>query len=80
MRLSNISELEDFKQAIEQCRGDVWLESPYGDRFNLKSTLSTYVALGRLLSEEGEHLELFCQHIEDESYFYDFFYKHPEVL
>lgn len=80
MRLSNISELEAFKRAIEQCRGDVWLESPYGDRFNLKSTLSRYVALGHLLSEEGECLELFCQHSEDEKYFYEFFSEHPDTL
>lgn len=80
MRLSNISELEAFKQAIEKCKGDVWLESPYGDRFNLKSTLSVYVALGHLLSEHGEDLELFCQFVNDERHFYDFFTEHPDAL
>ena len=80
MRLTNISEIEAFKAAIERCRGDVWLESPYGDRFNLKSTLSRYVALGHLLGEEGDCLELFCQYTDDEKYFYDFFYKYPDTL
>lgn len=80
MKLSNTLELEAFKQAIEKCKGDVWLESPYGDRFNLKSTLSRYVALGHLLSEHGNDLELYCQFSSDEKYFYSFFTEHPNAL
>lgn len=79
MKLSKISELEDFKRAIEKCKGDVWLESIYGDVFNLKSTLSAYVAFGRLLEECGEDLELFCQYTTDEIHFYDFFSNYPET-
>lgn len=79
MRLSKISELEDFKKAIRKCKGDVWLESPYGDCFNLKSTLSAYIAFGRLLEEHGEDLELFCQYTTDEIHFYNFFSNYPET-
>ena len=80
MRLTNISEIEAFKAAIEQCRGDVWLESPYGDRFNLKSTLSRYVALGHLLGEEGDCRELFCQYADDERDLSLFFHEYPGTL
>lgn len=80
MRIHNTQELKAFKEAISKCKGDVWLESVYGDRFNLKSTLSGYVALGRLLSEEGENLELFCQLPSDEYHFYTFFSDNPDAL
>jgi hypothetical protein len=80
MRLTNISEIEAFKAAIEACKGEVWLQSVYGDRFNLKSILSQYVALGKLLSEEGENLELFCQNSSDEKHFLKFFYEYPDTL
>ena len=73
MRLKNISEVQAFQEAINLCKGEVWLQSIYGDRFNLKSVLSGYIAIGRLLSEEGENLELFCQNRSDERHFYNFF-------
>lgn len=80
MRLRNIQEVEDFKVAIGKCVGDVWLESVQGDRFNLKSFLSCYVALGQLISEQGENLELFCEFKDDQRFFYKFFDQHPNVL
>lgn len=79
MKIKNISQLNDFIAAVSQCQGGVWLESPDGDKFNLKSQFSQYVALGALLSERGENLELFCSHKEDEEFFYSFLRKHPEV-
>ena len=48
MRLRNIAEIEAFKEAISVAKNDVWLESPNGDRYNLKSELSQYLALGTL--------------------------------
>lgn len=80
MRLTNITEVEAFKNAIEQCKGDVWLESNQGDRYNLKSSLSQYIALSALLTIHGSELELFCQDTTDEHFFFEFFHKHPETL
>ena len=51
MKLQNIHEVEDFRKVIHQCKDDVFLKSQEGDVFNLKSAMSEYVALGRLLSE-----------------------------
>ncbi len=76
MRLSNISEVRDFLAIIPKCRGDVWVESVDGDKFNLKSPLSSYIALGRIIEERGSDLELFCSSSADERRFYDFFSKH----
>lgn len=79
MKIRNISQLNDFVAAVNQCQGGVWLESSEGDKFNLKSQFSQYVALGALLSEHGDALELFCTHKDDEQLFYRYFAAHPEV-
>lgn len=67
MKLKNIQEVEQFRKAVKECTGDVYLKSVDGDVFNLKSALSEYIALGRLLSEQGDSLELFASTREDEA-------------
>lgn len=79
MELTNIEQIQDFLAAVDKCVSDVWLESPEGDRFNLKSKFSQYVAIGALLSNQGNELELFCASSNDEKHFYKFFNEHPEV-
>ena len=54
MKLKNIKEVEAFRKVIHDCEGDVYLKSPEGDVFNLKSSLSEYIALGRLLGDVHE--------------------------
>ena len=80
MRLTNSKEIFEFKLAIAHCKGEVWLESVEGDKFNLKSVVSQYLALGELLQEHGKDLELFCQYPDDQNNFYKFFEENPEVL
>jgi hypothetical protein len=65
MKLKNINDVNAFTKVIEECTGDVWLESIYGDKYNLKSKLSQYVAIGALLKDEKESLELFAATQED---------------
>lgn len=65
MKLKNINDVNAFTKVIEECTGDVWLESIYGDKYNLKSKLSQYVAIGALLRDEKESLELFAATQED---------------
>lgn len=79
MRIHNISDLEDFVKVINSCEGNVWLESTEGDKINLKSQLSQYIALGALLSERGDCLELFCSDRNDEAKMVGFFRDHPGV-
>ena len=79
MRLKNIDEVDAFIATVDSCEGSVWLESIYGDRFNLKSKLSQYVALGALLGVDGESLELFCALPEDRVKFYKYFSEYPGV-
>lgn len=79
MKIHNVKQLNDFLAALNECKGQVWLESPEGDKFNLKSEFSQYLALGALLGERGDFLELYCTHREDESHFFKYFGEHPEV-
>ena len=78
MKLKNIHEVEQFRNVIHQCKDDVFLKSQEGDIFNLKSAMSEYIALGRLLSEQGDSLELFASNREDEGLLLNFLGKLDE--
>ncbi len=80
MKLKNIKEVNNFLNTVNRCEGDVWLESVDGDKINLKSKLSQYVAISALISCESDSLELFCSLPEDEAMFFKFFDENPEVL
>ena len=69
-----------FLAVADECEGHVWLESPWGDKINLKSELAQYVAIYKLLKDQSEILELFCQLPEDRARFMQFFKENPEVL
>ena len=66
MKLSNVTDVQKFIATVNSCENDVYLKSLEGDVFNLKSSLSQYIAIGRLLEESGDNLELFAQTREDE--------------
>ena len=80
MKLTNSKEIMEFRFAIGKCKGSVWLKDPDGNIFNLKSVISHYIALGRLLEEQGDLLELFCDNKDDEVHFRKFFKENPGVL
>ena len=67
MKLSNVKDVQTFLAAVNACESDVYLKSMEGDVLNLKSSLSQYIAIGRLLEESGDTLELFAQTREDEA-------------
>lgn len=80
MKLKNEIEIIDFLSAIESASGAVWLESVEGDRYNLKSTLSQYVAIAAMIENHANELELYCSNSADEGLFYTFFAEHPDTL
>lgn len=79
MKLSNTEQIQDFLHAVNACTGAVWIESPDGDKYNLKSSFSQYLAIGKLLEDHAEELEVFCALHSDEAYLIHFFQEHPEV-
>ena len=80
MKLRNIPDANAFIKAVDGCKGNVYLKSEDGDILNIKSKLSQYFGLSRLLSERGSDLELFCDLREDEAIMLDFFKNHPMAL
>lgn len=66
MRLTNVTDVQKFISVIDQCKDNVYLQSLEGDKFNLKSSLSQYIAIGRLIEESGDSLEIFADDKEDE--------------
>ena len=54
MKIGNIRQLNGFISALNECTGQVWLESPEGDRYNLRSSFSQYLAFGKLLEDRGD--------------------------
>ena len=80
MRLNNIQQVEAFLDAVKLAKGDVWLESQQGDRYNLKSVLVRYIAIGALIEDHKNDLELFCEIKSDEAIFLHFFEENPTAL
>ena len=79
MKINNIKDINTFLNTVNECEDNVTLTSVYGDRFNLKSTLSPYIAVAALLGEHGEELELWCDSKEDEYKFLKMFSDNPSM-
>ena len=72
MKIKTIEDVKEFTKIIEQCKGEVWLESIHGDHYNLKSALTRYVAIADLARDHNSELELFASNPSDESLLMDF--------
>jgi len=80
MKIKNFKEAEKFIAVVDSCKGDVFLTSIYGDKFNLKSKLTQYVAIANLIGEHSGDLELFCDDKDDEAKFLKLFAETPDML
>ena len=58
MTFYNITDIESFLEAVNDCRGDAELVTDEGDVLNLKSKLCSYVAMSRLMGAESRINEL----------------------
>ncbi|MCQ2500393.1 MAG: polya polymerase [Lachnospiraceae bacterium] len=67
MKLKDANQVNSFLAAVNECKDQVYLVSPYGDKFNLKSQLTQYIAIAALVNQAGDDLELFCDNKEDEA-------------
>lgn len=67
LKVSNM-DVKRFMEVLDQCTGNVYLETPEGDRYNLKSKLSQMMGLFHII--EGAKLvdaKIVCDNPEDES-------------
>lgn len=65
MKIRDMKSVNALKAAIDQCSGYVWLESIYGDHYDLKSEVSQFIGMAALLHDDNEVLELFASQPED---------------
>ncbi len=66
MKVQNITDIEKFFKAVDECKGKVELVTGEGDRLNLKSKLSQYVSMANIFSNsEIPELELIAHEKED---------------
>lgn len=66
-------DFKKFMEAIDQCKGNVYLVTDDGDRLNLKSKLSQFVGLSRLI-DGGiiSNAKVVCENPEDDSFLFRF--------
>lgn len=76
MKVKNITDVNGFFKVIDQCKGKVELVTNEGDRLNLKSKLSQYVALANVFGEgKIKELELIAYEPEDVNRLMEFMVK-----
>ena len=66
MNLANVDAIHAFLDAVAAYKGEVYLKSREGDVFNLKSSLSQYIAIGKLLEESGNAVVLSAEDPQEE--------------
>lgn len=66
MKVTHITDIDKFFEVIDSCKGRVELVTGEGDRLNLKSKLTQYVALSGVFKDNtiGE-MELIAHEPED---------------
>ena len=67
MKIYNIDDVEKFLDIIKKCKGSVELVSNQGDRLNLKSELTKYLAISKLFNDNTfiNEMELIASEPED---------------
>ncbi len=72
IQLHNV-DFEDFIKAIDECKGDVYLETIDGDVLNLKSKLCQMIGLSTILKNtEVAEATIRCTNAEDETMLFRF--------
>ena len=72
IQLHNLN-FEDFIKAIDECKGDVYLETKDGDVLNLKSKLCQMIGLSTILNNtEVAEATVRCTNPEDETMLFRF--------
>lgn len=76
MKVTNITNIDAFFKVIDSCSGKVELVTNEGDRLNLKSKLSQYVALANVFSDgKIDELELVAYEKDDVQKLINFMYS-----
>lgn len=72
IQLHNV-DFDDFIKAVDECKGDVYLETTDGDVLNLKSKLCQMLGLSTILKNtEISEATIRCTNPEDETMLFRF--------
>lgn len=72
IKLHNVN-FDDFIRTVDECKGDVFLETADGDILNLKSKLCQMIGLSTILNHsEVAEATLRCTNPEDETMLFRF--------
>lgn len=58
MKITKIKDVEAFMKVVNECKGDVYLDTLEGDHLNLKSKLTQYLALANIFGGDANLGEL----------------------
>ena len=74
MKIYNIANPEKFLDVVKQCKGEVELVSKQGDRLNLKSELTKYIAITQLFTDNTfiNEMELIASDPDDVTLLMDY--------
>ena len=80
MTIRNNEEKKMFENAIDRCRRTVWLITPEGEQFDLKTPAGRNQGIAKMLNAKGyEEPELFTSCFEDEMIIFEFFNKRQQA-
>ncbi|MCR5108185.1 MAG: polya polymerase [Lachnospiraceae bacterium] len=66
MKVQNIKDVNRFFEVVNECKGRIELVTDEGDRLNLKSKLTQYVALANVFSDGTiKEIELVAYNSDD---------------
>jgi hypothetical protein len=73
MTIRNKEEKKMFENAIDRCRRTVWLITPEGEQFDLKTPAGRSQGIAKMLNaKEYDEPELFTSCFEDEMIIFEF--------
>ncbi len=73
MKLYHINDIKKFFETVDKCTGKVELVTEEGDRLNLKSRLTQYIAFAKMFEDSNiPEMELVCYNADDVKRFIDF--------
>ncbi len=80
MTIRTNNEIKMFEDAINHCRKPVWLITPDGEKYDLKTPAGRCLGIACLVNaKDYEDPELFASCYEDEMVFFDFFRRCREA-
>ena len=73
MKIRSMRELAAFNEMLNRCCGQVWIESPDGEKLDLTEQSTRTRGLSALLGERAEEYGIYARRREDEMLLLDYF-------